>query len=178
MRLRRTGARPSAGTFQFRLPWTLIGGRIGWSRGVATGIACALTGVWKRLQLGRFSSDNLRSRAAGRDRLTACVGYRSRMTRTVPIPCILAGNYEPALHGSVGNQTAVELRPKLLCTGGLPSQAHTSSRVAKSCSVSLKGAGLLVLGRSSSSSAVQVVLVLRWPALTTLPITWPFRRRS
>jgi hypothetical protein len=56
----RSGARPSAGALLSRQPLTLIRGRVGWWRGVATGIAHALTGVWKRLQLGRSHFDKRR----------------------------------------------------------------------------------------------------------------------
>jgi hypothetical protein len=41
----RSGARPSAGALLFRQPLTLIGSRVGWWRGAATGIACALAEV-------------------------------------------------------------------------------------------------------------------------------------
>ncbi len=44
----------------------------------------------------------------------------------------------------------------LVCTFGWPSQAHSSSRDEKSCSISLNGEGRLLLGRSSSSSVVLV----------------------
>ena len=49
-----------AGALLFRLPLTFISDAVGWWLGVATGIAHALAGVWKRLQ----SAD--RTRGSGR----------------------------------------------------------------------------------------------------------------
>src|SRR5215207_3783936 len=63
---------------------------------------------------------------------------------------------------------ASKLFPKLLVTTGLPSQTRSSSKVGKSCSIFVKGTGLLLRGTSSSSSAVQMY-GCHDPFLTMLP---------
>jgi len=60
--------------------------------------------------------------------------------------------------------------------GGRPSQVHSSAREAKLCSISPKGEGRGLCGKSYSSSAVQVGW--RRPLLKTLPTTSSCRGRS